>query len=73
MSDAATHTATVERLFDAFHKAAAPGVSVLDALLATRLFLMHVEGNLTPNQRERYRQGMQSFKDMYDGAPEAFS
>jgi hypothetical protein len=74
LNDVATRTEIVTRLFDAFHAAAgAPGISVLDVLLAAQMFLMSVEEILTPDERTRFRQDTQSFQEMYAGAPETFS
>ena len=74
LNDIAMRAEKITRLFDAFHEvASAPGVSVLDALLAAHLFLMSVEENLTPDERTRFRQNMHSFQEVYAGAPETFS
>ena len=74
LSDIATRTEIVTRLFDAFHEAASkPSISVLDVLLAAHLFLMSVEQSMSPDERVLFRQDMLSFQDMYAGAPEAFS
>jgi hypothetical protein len=73
--DAAKTSETVELLFDAFDEACeAPDVTLLDALLAVHPFLMCVEETISPEQqREQYRLQMQSFREMYAGALEAFS
>ena len=72
LNDVATRTEITTRLFDAFHEAAsAPGISVLDVLLAAHMFLMAVEESLTPDVRALFRQ--HSFQEMYAGAPETFS